>query len=124
MVVGFDVEKTGRVHSLHLAWAGVGLVYAGSVEIGIDDATARELHERLVLLRQPRPPLAAAVKGVRPQWVKPQVLVEVVFPNAQCSGPAEASKVPRHSRRLVDDVDRRTTYDKTARTYSITSSAR
>lgn len=87
VVVGFDVEKPGRVHSLHLAWQkAAGLVYAGSVEIGIDDATARELHELLAPLRQPRSPLPGPVKGVRPKWVEPQVLVEVAFPNVSEAG--------------------------------------
>lgn len=57
VVVGFDVEKSGCVvrpqpARLHLVWRkGAALVFAGLVEIGIGDATARELHERLVPMR-------------------------------------------------------------------------
>ncbi|MFO1087908.1 MAG: hypothetical protein U1E21_25380 [Reyranellaceae bacterium] len=44
VVVWFDVEKAGRVGCLHLAWSRLAaLVYAGSIEIGIDAAAAREL---------------------------------------------------------------------------------
>ncbi|WP_395714043.1 hypothetical protein [Reyranella sp.] len=87
VVVGFEVEKPGRVHGQHLAWQkGAGLLYAGSVEIGIDDVTARELHKRLAPLRQPRSPLPAAVKGSKLKWVEPRVLVDVAFPNISEDG--------------------------------------
>jgi bifunctional non-homologous end joining protein LigD len=101
VVVGFDVEKAGRVHSLHVAWRkAAGLVYAGSVEIGIDDAIARELHDSLTPLRQARSPLPPPVKGVRPKWVEPRVLVEVAYPNV-----SEAGRLRHPKFRAIRDDD-------------------
>jgi bifunctional non-homologous end joining protein LigD len=101
VVVGFDVQKAGRVHSLHLAWRrGSTLVYAGSVEIGIGDAMARTLNEVLAPLRRARSPLSEPAKGVKPKWVKPEILVEVSFPNVSETGRLRHPKF----RRVRDDL--------------------
>jgi ATP-dependent DNA ligase len=55
--------------------------YVDSVELGIDDATALELRRVLDPMVQPRSPLSAPVKGVKPRWVQPELVVEVAFPN-------------------------------------------
>jgi bifunctional non-homologous end joining protein LigD len=89
VVVGFEVDKDRPRHlaGLHLAWRRAGqLAYAGSVENGIDDATARELRKALDPLVRSRSPLPAPVKGVRPTWVQPELLVEVAFPNTSEDG--------------------------------------
>jgi bifunctional non-homologous end joining protein LigD len=89
VVVGFEIDKDRPRHlsGLHLAWRRAGkLAYAGSVELGIDDATALELRKALDPLASSRSPLPAPVKGVRPTWVQPELLVEVAFPNASMVG--------------------------------------
>lgn len=80
-------EAWARPQPGHLAWPkGAGLVYAGSVEIGIDDATVREPFGLLEPLRRPRSPLSAPVKGAKPKWVEPRMLVEIAFPNVSEAG--------------------------------------
>jgi len=85
VVIGFEVDNGRPRHlsGLHLAWQRAGkLVYAGNVELGIDDATALELRKVLDPLRQSGSPLAAPVRGVKPlSWVRPELQVEVAFPN-------------------------------------------
>ena len=69
VVVGFEVDKDRprSLAGLHLAWRRGGkLLYAGSVENGIDDATARDLRKTLDPLVRSRSPLPAPVKGVKP----------------------------------------------------------
>lgn len=89
LVVGFEADKDRPryVKGLHLAWRRGGkLVYAGSVELGIDDGTARGLRSTLDPLVRTRSPLAAPVKGAKPNWVQPELLVEVAFPNVSEAG--------------------------------------
>jgi bifunctional non-homologous end joining protein LigD len=89
VVIGYEVDKERPRHlaGLHLAWRRAGkFAYAGSVELGIDDATALELRKALDPLTQSRSPLGAPVKGVKPKWVRPEVLVEVAFPNVGEAG--------------------------------------
>lgn len=101
VVAGFEVDKDRPRHlsGLHLAWRRAGkLAYAGSVEIGIDVATALELRKALDPLARSRSPLPAPVK-VKPRWVQPEVLVEVAFPNASDAGRLRHPKF----KRLRDD---------------------
>jgi bifunctional non-homologous end joining protein LigD len=90
VVVGFASEpgaRRPRVVRLHLAReAGECLVYAGSVEVGIDDTNGRALHAHLAPLVQRGSPLSAPVTGVKPKWVRPELRVEVAYPNASDDG--------------------------------------
>lgn len=55
--------RTGRGKSLHLAWRRAGkLAYAGSVELGIDDATALDMRKAPDPLARTRLPLPAPIK--------------------------------------------------------------
>ena len=83
-VVGFTVERDA-VAGLHLAWrTGGRLVYAGAVERGISRVIGLQLLQLLTPLVQARSTLVT--KGVKAQWVRAEVSVEVTFPNTSEGG--------------------------------------
>ena len=86
VVVGFMPAKRSRIGfaSLLLATRRDGqLVYVGRVGTGFDDATLRELAERLqpMVRKQPTVPLPAHVAFPvgSAVWVKPELVVEVAY---------------------------------------------
>jgi bifunctional non-homologous end joining protein LigD len=83
-VVGFTAPGgRGRVGlgALHLAWHdGEGLVYAGSVGSGFDDAELAALRARLAPRARKEPACAGEVpKGKGNTWVEPELCVEVRY---------------------------------------------
>lgn len=85
-VVGFSENSRGRLDGLYLArGAEGGLAYAGTVERGFSAADLRELEAKLQPLI-PASPLAVAVRKPKARWVRPEVLVEVAYPNASADG--------------------------------------
>lgn len=85
IVVGYTEDRdTGRIDGIHLGRAGDGgtIIYAGSVENGLDVA---ELERRLKPLRIARSPLAHPPKN-RIAWTRPAVLVEIAYPNKTAAG--------------------------------------
>ena len=86
-VVGFSENSRGHLDGLSIARGdGGGLVYAGSVEKGFSAGDLRELEARLRPLIIRQSPLAVAVKKPKARWVRPEVLVEVAYPNASADG--------------------------------------
>jgi bifunctional non-homologous end joining protein LigD len=56
------------------------LVYAGKVGTGFDDATLRDLEERLRRLEQKTSPFAGPVPGAsKAHWVRPELVAQVAF---------------------------------------------
>ncbi len=82
-VVGFTQPARGRsgFGALHVATRGPqGLVYAGRVGSGFDEATLIALAARLAADVRSRPPCAGApASGSGHRWVEPSVVVEVRF---------------------------------------------
>ena len=86
-VVGFSENSRGRLDGLYLARGeDGGLVYAGSVEKGFSAGDLRDLEARLRPLITRQSPLAVEVKKPKSRWVRPEVLVEVAYPNASADG--------------------------------------
>jgi bifunctional non-homologous end joining protein LigD len=84
-VVGFSENSMGRLDGLYIARGeDDGLVYAGSVEKGFSAGDLRELEARLRPLSTRH--ASVAVKKPKARWVRPEVLVEVAFPNASADG--------------------------------------
>jgi bifunctional non-homologous end joining protein LigD len=80
-------KQQGRLDSLYIARGEDGdLVYAGSVERGFSAGDVRELEARLRPLITRQSPLADAVRKPKARWVRPEVLVEVAYPNASADG--------------------------------------
>ncbi|MCL4764850.1 MAG: DNA ligase D [Hyphomicrobiaceae bacterium] len=85
VVVGYAPSTTARraVGSLAIAdYDGGKLRYRGRVGTGFTEETARDLFDRLEVLRRPAPapaelPAAERRRGLR--WVEPEVVVEVEF---------------------------------------------
>jgi bifunctional non-homologous end joining protein LigD len=82
-VVGFTAPRgtRSRFGALHLAvHDGVGLVYAGSVGTGFDDARLEALHARLAPRTRRTPPCGGPVpRGRGHTWVEPELVCEVRF---------------------------------------------
>jgi bifunctional non-homologous end joining protein LigD len=82
-VVGYTVPARGRSSfgALHLAARGAdGLVYAGRVGSGFDEATLAALAARLPSRERPGPPCGGAMPAGRVhRWVEPELVVEVRF---------------------------------------------
>ena len=86
-VVGFSENTRGRLDGLYIARGEhSALVYAGSVEKGFSAGDLRDLAARLRPLITRQSPLAVAVKKPKARWVRPEVLVEVAYPNASADG--------------------------------------
>ncbi len=82
-VVGFTAPARGRsgFGALHLAARGEdGLVYAGRVGSGFDEAALEALSARLSARGRPRPDLGGATpRGRSHRWVEPELVAEVRF---------------------------------------------
>jgi bifunctional non-homologous end joining protein LigD len=84
-VVGFSENSRGCLDGLYIARGEDGdLVYAGSVEKGFSDGDVGELEARLRPLITRQAPVA--VKKPKARWVRPEVLVEVAYPNTSADG--------------------------------------
>ncbi|RZN33768.1 DNA ligase D [Bradyrhizobium sp. Leo121] len=82
-IVAF-VEKLGarprRIASLYVGrHAGDKLLYAGKVQTGYTEKSARELRERLDPLIRRTSPLSIPVKKPKATWVEPEVKAEVEY---------------------------------------------
>ena len=86
-VIGGYTEPKGARAALGALLLGVhdadgALRYAGNVGTGFDEKTLHALKDRLSKIHSAQSPFAelpAAVKGMKGQWVKPQLLAEVSF---------------------------------------------
>ena len=86
-VIGGYTEPKGARAALGALLLGVhdadgALRYAGNVGTGFDEKTLHALKARLSKIHSAQSPfveLPAAVKGMKGQWVKPQLLAEVSF---------------------------------------------
>ncbi|HET9551798.1 MAG TPA: DNA ligase D, partial [Anaeromyxobacteraceae bacterium] len=89
-VVGFTAPAGGRTGfgALHLAARGpAGLVYAGRVGSGFDEATLASLHARLsARLRETPPCDGPAPRGRGHRWVEPELVAEVRFKTFTAEG--------------------------------------
>lgn len=89
IVVGYSENARGRIDGLYLGRAGPGgsIRYAGQVENGFGAGDLAELGRRLKPIGNARSPLAVVPKDKRKaKWVRPQVLVEIAFPNTTADG--------------------------------------
>ena len=83
VVGGYTAPKGSRVElgALLLGYHdGRDLVYAGKVGTGFDDATLRNLHERLSAIERDTPPFTRGLKheaGAR--WVQPKLVAQIGF---------------------------------------------
>jgi bifunctional non-homologous end joining protein LigD len=83
VVVGYTAPKGSRVAlgALLLGYYdGADLVYAGKVGTGFDDATLRNLHERLSPTEQKAPPITKGLaREPGAHWVAPKLVAQVAF---------------------------------------------
>jgi len=86
-VIGYGADGRGRVEALYLAREEEGaLVYVGTVDRGISKVDLAELQQRLPGLVERRPVLAKPPAKAKAKWVRPQVKVEVIYPNKSADG--------------------------------------
>jgi len=72
--------KAGKFDGLYLARpSGKQLLYAGKVERGFDDQTARTLVSELIPLKAGKSPLSTPIRKPKATWVKPAVSVDVEY---------------------------------------------
>ncbi|HYF01205.1 MAG TPA: ATP-dependent DNA ligase, partial [Planctomycetota bacterium] len=84
VIVGWSDPEGSRAGfgSLLLAVQGPeGLVYAGRVGTGFDDAMLRRLHRELESLPRPIAPVKNAPRSRRFHWVEPRRVAQVSFSN-------------------------------------------
>jgi len=83
VVVGYTSPKGSRVGlgALLLGYYdGTDLVYAGKVGTGFDDATLRNLHEKLARTEQTASPITrGSVREPAAHWVRPKLVAQVAF---------------------------------------------
>jgi ATP-dependent DNA ligase len=86
-VASISENSRGRIDGLYLARGEKdGLAYAGTVEKGFSAGDLRKFEAKLRPLITRQSPLAVAVRKPKARWVRPEVLVEVAYPNASADG--------------------------------------
>ena len=87
-IVGYRQDDNDRIEGLYLGRAdGETWRYAGQVEDGIGADDMEELERRLPSLVTRRPPLIDKPRGKNgAKWTRPEIFVEVVYPNRTDDG--------------------------------------
>ncbi len=105
LVGGYTAGKAARASlgALLLGyWEGRKLRYAGHVGSGLSEASIRELHERLTMLKRARSPFAEPPPLHRPTtWIEPELVAEVSYLEWTPDGLLRAPVFVR----LRDDID-------------------
>ncbi|HEX6915918.1 MAG TPA: DNA ligase D [Chitinophagaceae bacterium] len=83
VIAGFTAPRGGRKHFGALVlgrYEGNELVYAGHTGTGFDDASLKQLHEKLKPLIREKSPFAKRIKTNMPvTWVKPELVCNIKF---------------------------------------------
>jgi bifunctional non-homologous end joining protein LigD len=87
-IVGFSRDNRGRIDGIYLGRAiDAGLAYAGQVENGFGAEDLDRLERELPASVVPRAPLIDVPKGKSgAKWTRPELLVEVAYPNKTDDG--------------------------------------